>query len=565
MTVNLDKLPKFAQKPRIFILTDVLGEPGDSQSLVRYLLYSNEFNTRGICATTSTKLRSSTHPEELRRIITAYGEVVDNLNKHVHPSCQYPSAASLLSLVTSGPRVRTSRKSTFFISKISNSHFYAQIYGKKALKEPHSEGAQRLLAALQESEEPLYISVWGGVNTLAQALKHLAETSSPNLAARERAKLRVYSISDQDDTGAWIRAKYPDVFYIVSVQGWNQYSQGSWLGMNTSAGEGVDSTKVLNPWLNEHIRVGKFGSKTYPEVEFGMEGHTPSFLWLIQNGLSYRDFIDWGGWGGRYVRPQGEADWEDGIDGNHFHDAQDFGVIGVDGKIYTGHNETVWRWRDAVQDDFAARMLWTLTDNFEEAGHPPVVDVNGSNGTDPLILEVKPGETQILDASGTYSADSSTADEHLGYTWILYGDVNGFHSFGMGPEVQLEALDGVVSDTKGGDTAGFPTHTRAQKVKVMVPQLEKHPQTGLVTPDFHILLEVTNRAGIYPIRRYKRIIFSYIREDKPASLKKIPESASDAYQMYGIIDVARPRVDYSQPLNYTPCNWWGGRPKETKK
>jgi hypothetical protein len=107
MTVDSEKLPTFAQKPRIFILTDVLNEPDDSQSLVRYLLYSNEFETRGICATTSTWLRSSTHPEELRRIITAYGDVADNLNKHVHPSCQYPSAEYLLSLVTSGPRVRT--------------------------------------------------------------------------------------------------------------------------------------------------------------------------------------------------------------------------------------------------------------------------------------------------------------------------------------------------------------------------------------------------------------------------------------------------------------------------
>lgn len=106
MTVDLEKLPTVAKKPRIFILTDVLNEPDDSQSLVRYLLYSNEFDTRGICATTSTWLRSSTHPEELCRIITAYGDVVDNLNKHVHPSCQYPSAESLLSLVTSGPRVR---------------------------------------------------------------------------------------------------------------------------------------------------------------------------------------------------------------------------------------------------------------------------------------------------------------------------------------------------------------------------------------------------------------------------------------------------------------------------
>lgn len=102
---DLNKLATFASKPRIFILTDILNEPDDSQSLVRYLLYSNEFDTRGICATTSTWLRSSTHPEEIRRIITAYGKVVKNLNNHVHPSFQYQSPDELLNVVTSGPAV----------------------------------------------------------------------------------------------------------------------------------------------------------------------------------------------------------------------------------------------------------------------------------------------------------------------------------------------------------------------------------------------------------------------------------------------------------------------------
>lgn len=445
-----------------------------------------------------------------------------------------------------------------------NSHFYLQVYGKKALKEAHSKGAQRILAALQESEEPLYVPVWGGVNTLAQALKYLADTSSQDLAARERAKLRVYSISDQDDTGAWIRAKYPDIFYIVSLHGWNQYSQGSWLGMNASAGDGVDHTKVQNPWLDEHIRVGPFGAKAYPEVKFGMEGDTPSFLWLIQNGLSYRDFIDWGGWGGRYIRPQSETDWEDGIDGNHFHNSQDFGVIGADGKPYTDHRATIWRWRDAVQDDFAARMHWTVTDDFAEAGHPPVVDVNGHTGTEPLILKVNPGERHILDARGTYCADDGSADVNLEYNWMLYSDVNGFHFFGMGPEVNIEALEGDSSDTKEGDTAGFDTFTRARKIAVTVPEIEKHPQTGLTTPDFHILLQVTNKAGPYPMRRYKRVIFSYLHEGTSGSPQKIPQGAAEAYRMYGNIDVGKPWFGYSLPPDNTPCNWWGGKPKKTK-
>lgn len=105
MSANRTKLATFPSKPRIFILTDVLNEPDDSQSLVRYLLYANEFETRGICACTSTWLRSNTHPEELRQIITAYGKVVGNLNSHVHPDFQYQTADVLLDLVTSGPTV----------------------------------------------------------------------------------------------------------------------------------------------------------------------------------------------------------------------------------------------------------------------------------------------------------------------------------------------------------------------------------------------------------------------------------------------------------------------------
>lgn len=103
---DLSKLQSFSWKPRIFILSDILNEPDDSMSLVRYLLYSNEFDTRGICATTSWWLQNETHPEEMRRIINAYGEVVENLNRHVNsPSASYQSAEDLLSLVTSGPSV----------------------------------------------------------------------------------------------------------------------------------------------------------------------------------------------------------------------------------------------------------------------------------------------------------------------------------------------------------------------------------------------------------------------------------------------------------------------------
>lgn len=142
-----------------------------------------------------------------------------------------------------------------------------------------------------------------------------------------------------------------------------------------------------------------------------------------------------GGWGGRYTRPQAESDWDDGIDINHFRNASDFGVLGIDGKRYSDHKTTIWRWRDAVQGDFAARMHRTLTDQFSKAGHPPVVDINSHTGVDPLIIKVQPGELHKLDASGSYNPDHGHSATDLDYTWMLYGDVNGFRFFCNGPEV----------------------------------------------------------------------------------------------------------------------------------
>ncbi|KAJ8115069.1 hypothetical protein ONZ43_g4751 [Nemania bipapillata] len=262
-------------KPRIFIMSDILNEPDDSMSLVRYLLYSNEFETRGLCATTSWWLKNQTHVEEMRRIVEAYGEVVDNLNQHVHPTASYQSAEELSQLLTSGPTT----------------------YGLAALHEAISDGAQRIISSLQESTEPLFIAAWGGTNTLAQALYYMDNTMTSAEASELRSRIRLYTISDQDNSGAWIRARYPDIFYVVSIHAFNEYPAATWPGINVADCPCVANETVLNPWLDHNIRLGPLGS-VYPQIEFGMEGDTPSFLWLIQNGLVYRDRIDWGTWGG---------------------------------------------------------------------------------------------------------------------------------------------------------------------------------------------------------------------------------------------------------------------------
>lgn len=92
-------------KPRVFILSDILNEPDDSMSLVRLLVYSNVLDIRGLCATTSFFLPNTTHPEEMKKIVEAYGTVVENLNRHVSADFQYSSSETLLPLITSGPKV----------------------------------------------------------------------------------------------------------------------------------------------------------------------------------------------------------------------------------------------------------------------------------------------------------------------------------------------------------------------------------------------------------------------------------------------------------------------------
>jgi hypothetical protein len=40
-------------KPRVFVLTDISNEPDDEESMVRFLVYANEYDVEGFVATTS--------------------------------------------------------------------------------------------------------------------------------------------------------------------------------------------------------------------------------------------------------------------------------------------------------------------------------------------------------------------------------------------------------------------------------------------------------------------------------------------------------------------------------
>lgn len=373
---------------RVLVLTDIGNEPDDSESFVRFLLYSNTFDIEGILATTSTWQRTKNQPDLLRERVAAYAKVLPNLRKHADG---YPEPAALLNAISVG----------------------ASCYGMACVGDGRdTDGSRRIIAAVDKDDKrPIYLSVWGGAIDLAQALWTVRKTRTPEQVAAFTSRLRVYSISDQDDAGPWVRRNFPDLQWVASVHGWGQYGQAAWTGISGDlfgkdkwpAGE-----MVTNAWLKENIRKGPLG-EMYPPHMFIMEGDTPAFLGTIPNGLNFPDRPDWGGWGGRYTPVyEGAA---------HYGDAPD-AFTDPTGRTWRTNQATIFRWREAFQNDFAARINWTLTPDRKKANHNPRAIVNGAAGLAPVTVEGVAGAALKISAKGTTDPDGNA----LSYRWWQYAE-----------------------------------------------------------------------------------------------------------------------------------------------
>lgn len=445
-------------KHRVIVLTDIEADPDDTQSLVRLLLYANQIEIKGLIATTSCWLQSEVHPESIKRVLRAYGKVRPNLLVHEKG---YPNERLLLDLVKEG------------IPK----------YGMLGVGDGQdTAGSKWIIEELEkEDERPLWISVWGGVNTLAQALYTIRKIKSKAEAERLVSKLRVYTISDQDDSGIWIRNNFPELFYIVSPG--DHYGSATWTGVN-SVVKGIDNSTISNSWLAAHIQQGHgpLGAE-YPDVAWGMEGDTPAFLSLIPNGLNEPEHPEWGSWGGRYelykpdfsktkkggsiveIAPETRAIWTNAIDSYVPYFPKEFGrTVRKDTTIHTGYKETLWRWRDDFQNDFAARMDWCLQ-SYEEANHPPIPILSH-----PATLTVKSGDEFLLDAFDSYDPDG----DNVSFLWFHYPEASSYSkSVKMGAE-------------------------NVHRVYVTAPKVNR-------VETMHFILKVSDK-GTPTLSRYKRVI-----------------------------------------------------------
>lgn len=438
--------PPRADRPRLIVLTDIGPklDPDDAQSMVRLLLYSDQLEIEGLVASSAGMNwnEGAVHPSYIEERIRAYAAVRPRLLDH---SPSYPSARSLLATVKRG---------------LPASGLRAVGPGKD------SPGSNWIIEVVDRPDpRPVWIAVWGGPNVLAQALWKVRRTRSPEEVDRFVSKLRVYSHLDQDDSAPWLRTEFPGLFYVGTPNGytaktwyWNKlwyavtwgtrYTKAAAFGMSNDD-PGAPLEVVSDAWVAEHVQShGPLGA-LYPSTRFALEVDSVSFLYLVPNGLGDPERPSWGSWGGRF-------ELRDGV----FQDAIDH-ATGVDGKRHASSYATFWRWREDVQNDFAARMDWSVA---ADANHPPVAALHREH--DRTLCA---GESVALDASPSSDPDG----DRLDFEWIHYPEAGTFRG-----ELRVHATG--------------PGSARVEVRSVDAPG------------DAHVILRLRDR-GAPPLARYLRI------------------------------------------------------------
>jgi len=389
------------EKPRVVVMTDIGGDPDDQQSMVRFLLYACDVEVEGLCTGFGFGHYKNTRPELIRERVQAYGKVVGNLRKH---RSDFPAEAALAALIKDGHN--------------GDPH--------KVGEGMDSEGSDWIARVLQRDDpRPIWFTIWGGPRELAQAIYRLSKTRSAEELAALKAKIRVHSIADQDKTALWVKQNHSDVFWIYSACYCGIFNKG-------------DQSLVDAKWLETNVRTGHGPlGPVYPAKAAGRdavkEGDTPSFFHVLPLGLTDPEHPEWGGWGGRF-RPSGR--------GREYRDATDT----VGGK--TSSLATIYRWREAYQNDFEARMDWCVKP-FDEANHAPSAVLNGDETLKILRIRTDPGAAVTLRAAG-----SDPDGDALGFAWWVYHEAGTYG--GDVPVAGADAAEATVTVPK--EAAGRTIH-----------------------------------------------------------------------------------------------------------
>lgn len=158
-------------KPRIVVLTDIAPanvEPDDMESMVRLLAYADLFEIEGLITTSGWNSCGSTYSESwmdnLTTIIDAYEKDLPNLMKRSNQKGFLPKKRE------NGKQKLGYWPSADYLR--SRTMLGSKSLGIAQIGESNDSPGSELIIKLVDEEDsrPLWIMVWGGANTLAQAV-----------------------------------------------------------------------------------------------------------------------------------------------------------------------------------------------------------------------------------------------------------------------------------------------------------------------------------------------------------------------------------------------------------
>lgn len=456
-------------KTRVIVTSD--GEIDDECSMVRFLLYANEWDIEGII-TSSSQYHWQGHrwagDDWLNPYLDAYQKVYPNLIKHDkgYPTPQYLRERAVLGNV----------KAQGEMDEIT-------------------PGSQLIVKALLDRSDPrpVWLQAWGGTNTIARALKTI-EQEHPQRMAEVAGKMRFFFIWEQDSTyQSYIRphwGKYnvetiiSDQFWAVAYQ-WNKilpedkqaYLKADWMKANILENHGPLCSLYKAHVPGSH---GLAGDTNFQEGDFRSEGDSPAFMHFINTGLRSTESPSFGGWAGRYIKVR-ENTWLDPVpeSGYQYPEGRWFTGTGWGRKYmretYPKNQDLMYkyfdpivRWADDFQNDFASRADWCVK-SYKEANHPPVVKLSHE-----LDRKAKPGSKIQLSAKGTTDPDG----DKLNYSWWQYEEADTYKgAVTIENATQQVAWFTVPKDVVRGEAIhiicevkdnGSPQLTRYQRVIVKV-------------------------------------------------------------------------------------------------
>ena len=295
---------------QVIVSTDIGGsDPDDFQSMVHLFMYADRFDIKGL-------ISSPPHDGRVSHIL----EAIDAYEK------DYPNLVS--------------QNNNFPSPDYLRRHTRQGAINAQQTEHPTSlsEGAEWIISQAKETNEPLYVLVWGSITDVAEALH-----ASPDI----KKVLRVYSIGSwntvQDSLSRnYIFNHHKDLWWIES----NTTFRGMYMGGYQKGNYGNLS------FVETHIKGhGALGDLFYTQKKDIKMGDTPSVLYLLHGNP---DDPESESWGGAYVRSDhGPQYWTDNP---------------TDSLIENKRPgaRTVNKFRKDYLDDWASRMDWLSAEQVEK-------------------------------------------------------------------------------------------------------------------------------------------------------------------------------------------------------